>query len=234
LIKSHLKIDKINLLIGASIGGQQAMEFAITLGNDLDKLILIATNAKHSPWGIAFNESQRLAIEADQTWKENRPDAGISGLIAARSIALLSYRTSNGYNSTQQNQNDDELHSFPASAYQKYQGEKLVKRFNAFSYYLLTKMMDSHNVGRGRISCEAALSSIKAKTVIIGISSDILFPLNEQKYLFSYIPKASFVEIESNLGHDGFLTESEKISNIILSALHSEYEQKEREILKNF
>lgn len=219
-LKSHLQIDVINTLIGASLGGQQALEWSIMAPNDMTNLILIATNAKHSPYGIAFNESQRLAIEADQTWAENKDNAGQKGLLAARSIALLSYRTSTGYNTTQQEYSDS-LDAYRASSYQKYQGKKLVKRFNAFSYWTLSKAMDSHNVGRNRKSVDLALAKIKAKATIIGIDSDFLFPPSEQKYLASRIPNAKYKEISSALGHDGFLTESVRVSELIKNALGS-------------
>ncbi len=218
-LKKHLGITKINTLIGASLGGQQALEWSISEPNEILNLILLATNAKHSPYGIAFNESQRLAIEADQTWTKNRDDAGSLGLVAARSIALLSYRTSSGYDITQQDP-EDKTDDFRASSYQRYQGNKLVKRFNAFSYWLLSKAMDSHNIGRNRGSIEEALSIIKSNTTVIGIDSDFLFPTTEQKRIVQYIHKATYYEISSNLGHDGFLTESKKVSKIIDKVLN--------------
>ncbi len=218
-LKDHLGIKRINALLGASLGGQQALEWAISEPDLIENLILIATNAKHSPYAIAFNESQRLAIEADQTWKENNDEAGSAGLIAARSIALLSYRTSAGYNNTQQDL-DDKTDDFRASSYQRYQGNKLVKRFNAFSYWLLSKAMDSHNVGRNRGGIGKALASIKSKTTVIGIDSDFLFPVSEQKLIAAHIPNASYFEISSKLGHDGFLTESTNVSSIIEEALN--------------
>ena len=87
-LRNHLNIQKINLLIGSSLGGQQAQEFAYLLGDSLSKLVLIATNAKHSPFGIAFNESQRLSLLADQTFEQQIPNGGSKGLKAARSIAI--------------------------------------------------------------------------------------------------------------------------------------------------
>lgn len=217
-LKKQLGLQKILLLIGASMGGQIAMELAIIEQKNIDHLILIATNAKHSPWGIAFNESQRLAIEADQTWKERRPDAGLQGMKAARSIALLSYRTSRGYNYTQK---DDEhkIEGYRATTYQSYQGDKLIKRYNAFCYYSNTKTMDSHNVGRGKQDIPSALAMITAKTTILGITTDLLFPIEEQKYLNSHIANSTYHEIESFLGHDGFLTEYEKVSSIIKKSI---------------
>jgi len=138
-------------------------------------------------------------------------------LKTARSIALLSYRSYKAYSITQQEDSDKKTDDFKASSYQNYQGEKLVKRYNAYSYWYLTKVMDSHNVGRGRHGVDKALSLIKAKTLVIGIKSDVLFPIEEQQYLFNHIPKAAFAEFDSFYGHDGFLIETEVLTNIITS-----------------
>ncbi len=212
LLAKHLNIKKIHTLIGGSLGGQQALEWAISESDAVDHLILLATNAAHSPWGIAFNESQRLAIYADRTYYSQYADGGKKGLLAARSIALLSYRTYNVYSNSQKENHDSKLKNFNASTYQKYQGEKLANRFNAFSYVTLSKAMDSHNVGRNRESVEKALSQIKAKTLCIAIKSDILFPPMEQYFLSEHIPLSKYVEIESGYGHDGFLIETLAIS----------------------
>ena len=131
LLKNHLKINKIHTLLGGSLGGQQALEWSIINPNLIENLFLIATNAKHSPWGIAFNESQRLAIKADRSWFSYSDDAGLKGLKAARSFALLSYRNYNTYQATQED-NREVVDDFKAASYQNYQGEKLVNRFNAF------------------------------------------------------------------------------------------------------
>ncbi|MFI5162135.1 MAG: homoserine O-acetyltransferase [Sphingobacteriales bacterium] len=217
LLAEHLEITDIKIIIGGSLGGQQALEWSIMQPERIKNLILIATNARHSPWGIAFNESQRLAIITDRSFYANKPDGGAKGMKAARSIALLSYRGYKTYSITQQEENDKKVDEFKASSYQNYQGEKLVKRFNAYSYWYLTKVMDSHNVGRGRHGVEKALSLIKAKTLVIGIKSDLLFPIEEQQYLFRHIPKAAFAELDSFYGHDGFLIETELLTNVITS-----------------
>lgn len=223
LLAKYLRIEQIDTLIGGSLGGQQALEWAITEPEKINRLIVLASNAKHSPWGIAFNESQRLAIAADPTFYKSQPNGGNIGLKAARSLALLSYRSYQTYAVTQA---DDDLHKkdlFNASSYQNYQGQKLVNRFNAYSYWYLTKAMDSHNVARNRVSLENALGRIKAKTLIIGIASDILFPPDEQRFLYRKIPGAAFVEIESLFGHDGFLIETEALSKIIYSFLQQHF-----------
>lgn len=211
-LANHLEISEINLLIGASLGGQQALEWAIENPTFIKKLTLIATNAQHSPWGIAFNEAQRLAIEADPTFGKPFPEAGQRGLKAARATALLSYRNYYAFKQTQSESSNAITDNFLASSYQQYQGEKLVKRFNAYSYYTLSKAMDSHNVGRNRGGVEQALKKILAKTLVIGIKSDFLFPISEQKFLARWITNASFAEIESHYGHDGFLVDTEKIT----------------------
>lgn len=218
LLRIYLGLPKVTLLIGASMGGQIALEWAIGTPEVFEHLILLATNAKHSPWGIAFNESQRLALQADVTYQEKRADAGQAGLKAARSIALLSYRTAMGYNVTQLD-DDEKLDGYKSASYQQYQGNKLVQRFDAFAYYTLTKTMDSHNVGRGRQSITEALAYIKAKTVVVGISTDLLFPVEEQQFLATHIDAARYIEIQSALGHDGFLTESTKVGSIITNVL---------------
>jgi homoserine O-acetyltransferase len=217
LLAKHLEITSVEVLIGGSLGGQQAMEWAIIEPDFIKNLILIATNARHSPWGIAFNESQRLAISADRTFYAGSPDGGKKGLKAARSIALLSYRGYKTYTVSQQEESDAVNDDFRAASYQNYQGEKLVNRFNAYSYWYLTKTMDSHNVGRNRNGIEKALSLIKARTLVIGIKSDVLFPVEEQQYLFRHIPKSAFAEFDSFYGHDGFLIETEALTNIITS-----------------
>ncbi|MEI6349084.1 MAG: homoserine O-acetyltransferase [Bacteroidota bacterium] len=215
LLRNHLGITKIKTIIGGSIGGFQAMEWAIMNPELIENLVLIACSSKATPWVIALNESQRLSIQADQTFALEQVHGGDNGLIAARSIALTTYRNGYAYNLTQKDEDLNKIRDFKASSYQKYQGEKLVKRFDAYSYFYLTKSIDSHNVGRNRGGVESALELIKAKTLVIGISSDRLFPIEEQQYLAKNIQGAEFYEIHSLFGHDGFLIEFEVLTNII-------------------
>ena len=215
LLADHLQISNIDVLIGGSLGGQQALEWAVMEPDKIKNLVVLATNAQHSPWGIAFNESQRLAISADRTFYAANPKGGLKGLKAARSMALLSYRTYESYVRTQSEVDDAQQDLFKASSYQNYQGEKLVKRFNAYSYWYLTKAMDTHNLGRNRTSVKDALKTIKANTLTIGIRNDFLFPIEEQKFLTEHISKSKYSEISSFYGHDGFLLETQQLENII-------------------
>lgn len=214
-LREFLGIEKIRIGIGGSMGGQQLLEWAITEPDLFENIIPIATNARHSAWGIAYNASQRMSIETDATWKENTPLAGIEGMKVARSMALLSYRHYDTYHISQGEHHHEKLEHYKSESYQKYQGEKLSRRFNAFSYYFLSKSMDAHNVGRGYESIEMALHKIQSKTLVIGIETDNLFPLIEQKFIAQNIPGSSHEFINSLYGHDGFLLEYEKIENII-------------------
>lgn len=209
MVKMHQKLAKfleiaqIDLLIGGSLGGMQALEWAVKDSKFVKNLCVIATNANHSPWGKAFNEAQRMALFA-----------GKDGIKTARAIALLSYRTYETFEKTQQDSSES-LEDFRAASYLTYQGEKFKKRFSADSYFVLTKAMDSHNLGRHRKSVENALSKISAKTLVIGISSDILFPVSEQQFLAKHIQKCDFEIIDSIYGHDGFLLETKQIENLL-------------------
>lgn len=203
-LAKFLKISEIELLLGGSLGGMQCLEWAISEPDFIKNLFVIATNAKHSSWGIAFNEAQRMAL-----------NLGEKGIDAARAIAMLSYRNYITFEETQ-NDDEDKLNDYKAATYQQYQGEKLRKRFSADSYYMLSKAMDTNNVGRGRISVENALSKISAKTLVVGIDSDILFPIHEQKRIAENIKNAKLEVISSLFGHDGFLLEIEKITQLLI------------------
>ncbi|HLT71419.1 MAG TPA: homoserine O-acetyltransferase [Cyclobacteriaceae bacterium] len=215
LLRTHLKIEQVHTLIGGSLGGQQVLEWAIERPGIFKHIIPIACNAWHSPWGIAFNEAQRLAIEADPTWKENEHRAGSEGLKAARAIGMISYRHYEIFAQTQAEKSTEKHDDFRAASYQRYQGQKLADRFNAFTYWILTKIMDSHNVGRGRTSVAEALSQINARTLVLGIHSDLLFPVSEQQYLANNIRNAEVEFMQSSYGHDGFLVEFEQLNKIL-------------------
>ena len=233
LLRLELGIDRIHVLMGASLGGQQAMEWAIEQAELIDKLVLIATNARHSAYGIAFNETQRQAIFTDPTYGNGTKEGGLSGLKTARAIAMLSYRSYDGYLKTQTSLNNHLTDDFPAASYQRYQGQKLANRFNAYSYVLLSKAMDSHNVGRNRTSIENALAMVDAKTLVIGIDSDLLFPVKEQAFLAEWIPDAQLTRIDSDFGHDGFLVEHKQLTELLSDFINNSDKKKDLSKTKN-
>ena len=222
LLADRLGIKRAKALIGGSIGGFQALEWLIEEPSFAEKAVLIATAAQATPWMIALDESQRMAIRCDPTFGQKSATAGAEGLKCARSIALLSYRGAPAYNATQAeidepNKSDD----FRAASYQRYQGGKLAARFNAYSYMRLTEMIDSHNVGRGRGGIEKALASVRASVAVVAISSDILCPVSGLELIYRNIPDASMHLISSEFGHDGFLIEHEKLDRIITEHIES-------------
>lgn len=214
-LKEYLGISSVYIGIGGSMGGQQLIEWAIEEPALFKHIILLATNAFHSSWGIAFNATQRHAIETDLTWKDSNEKAGLQGMMVAREIALLSYRNYNTYNLAQAEDTNDKTGYFKSESYQQYQGEKLARRFNAFSYYFLSKSMDAHNIGRLRKDVAKVLLQVQAKTLVISISSDILFPPLEQEFIAKQIKGATYKAINSTYGHDGFLLEFDQIGEAI-------------------
>jgi homoserine O-acetyltransferase len=218
-LRQHLKIEQIHTLIGGSLGGQVALEWAYTLGQRLQHAILIASTAKTSPWVIGFNEAQRMAIAADNTWGQAHEDAGKKGLEAARAIAMLSYRNPTDIN-TKQKESEEKLDDFLAASYLRYQGSKLAKRFQAFSYWTLTKAMDSHDIGRGRGGVETALEAIQSRVLAVGVNSDLLFLAEEARFLSEKVRTGNYGEIVSTAGHDAFLIEFAQLSKLIESFYH--------------
>lgn len=219
-LAEELGIERIKALVGSSVGGFQAVEWAVEEPTRFEKLILIATDAKASPWTIAIDETQRMAIKADPTFGERRSDAGMQGMAAARALGLLTYRGSLGYNLTQQDREPNPA-EHRASTYQQYQGEKLCRRYNAYSYYAILDAFDTHDVGFERGGVAAALATIEAETVVVGITSDIIFTPAEMRLLQSRIPQSRYFEIDSPFGHDGFLVEHEQLNNILYPFIHS-------------
>ena len=220
LLAEHLGIERVKLLIGSSIGGFQCLEWSVMQPDFAENAAFIATTPRTKPWASAFNESQRMAIEGDPTFGERSAEAGLNGMATARSIALLSYRGGMAYDKTQEDENPDDVgFERRVLSYQRYQGEKLRRRFNAYSYYRLSQAVDSHNLGRGRGSVEEVLQRIKAKSLVVAITSDILFPPSDHTVMVENIPNVEYHLIDSDFGHDGFLVEHKQLNDIILNFL---------------
>ncbi len=216
LVRRHLGIDHIDFMVGGSIGGFQSVEWSIMKPEVIKKAVYIACGIRVTPWLTAFNESMRMALETDPTFREAKSlKGGEAGLRCARSIALISYRSYEGYNATQQEKDEDCLFAERSGSYQRYQGKKLSDRFDAYSYWYLCNSVDSNNIGRGRGGVIEALSKIKTDCTVIGIDSDRLFPVEEQKFIAQHIKGATYHEITSKFGHDGFLLENDQLTEII-------------------
>lgn len=217
LLAQHLGLNHIHTLIGGSFGGYQALEFALGFEGSVDHMILLATGAEEMPWNKAIHEAQRLAMEADATlWTGD----GSKGLQAARGIGMLNYRTTAQFNTAQQD-SLEELDQYRAPSYIRYQGEKLVRRFDAPSYYRLTQQLDTHHIGRGRGGTQRALASLQINTLVLGFDSDVLIPITVQQSLIDALPTGRLKVLQSAFGHDGFLLEYEQITKEILEFYHA-------------
>jgi homoserine O-acetyltransferase len=172
----------------------------------------LVSTAQESAWGVAIHEAQRMALKTDETF--GKKDGGKKGVKVARAIAMLTYRTQKSYKITQTD-SEAKTDNFKAASYIRYQGDKFEKRFNALSYYYLSKCLDTHNIGRDRGGVEKSLSNINQKCLLIGIDSDMLIEPHQQKYMTQHLSNATYKEIHSDFGHDGFLIETKAISSCI-------------------
>ena len=216
-VRNALGLAHIDLLVGSSTGGFQALEWAVTEPERFGRCVFIATAPRVSPYFSATVEAQRMALEADPTFREAKDlSGGAAGLRCARAQALISYRCFQGYGLTQAEEDDDTLFAGRAASYERYQGEKLVRRhFDAYSYYTLCNVIDSQNVGRGRGGVANALRRICAPTTVVAVDTDQLFPPAEGRTWAAWIPGARYLEINSLFGHDGFLLETAQLTAII-------------------
>ncbi|MEX0610314.1 MAG: homoserine O-acetyltransferase [Balneolaceae bacterium] len=223
LLLDDLGVNGIELVVGGSLGGMTALEFAI-MDERVQKAAVFAMGKAHSPWAIGISHAQRKAIYADQNWNggfyspENPPS---SGLAAARAMAMITYRAPGNYEQKFQREINPEKKIYQVESYLDYQGEKLAARFDANSYIALSKAMDSHDVSRNRGTFEEVLRNLNKPVLVVGFESDLLYPIKEQKELAKLIPKGTFESVNSPYGHDAFLIEFDQLNNHLTTFYHS-------------
>lgn len=239
LLQQSLQIDSVKCVIGGSFGGMQAVEFAVQAGSRgadfttaeghpfVRSFIPIACGAQHTAWQIAISEVQRQAIYKDPQWKLD-PFQATAGLQVARQMGMITYWTPKGYSGKFGRSQHDSKSSlgygseagWKVKSYLEYQGTKFLSRFDPVTYVKLTEQMDSHDIARGRGGdIGSVLAGVEIPALVLGIDSDVLYPLSEQHELAKYLPNATLRVIHSDDGHDGFLLEQEQVGSLITEFL---------------
>ncbi|MCS3778401.1 homoserine O-acetyltransferase [Tsukamurella ocularis] len=224
-----LDVHDIASVVGGSMGGARALEWAVIYGDFLRSALVLAVGARATADQIGTQTTQIAAIKADPNWQGGdyhasgaHPDAGLG---VARRIAHLTYRTEVELDSRFENrpQGDEDPRAggrYAVTSYLEHQAAKLVNRFDAGSYVVLTDVLNHHDVGRGRGGVEAALRGCRVPVVVAGIDSDRLYPLRLQRELAESLPGSDdLVIVHSRDGHDGFLTEMDAVAALLRRTL---------------
>lgn len=230
-LMEHLGIERWALVVGASMGGMRALEWAVTHPSQVDRLAVIASCAAASADQIAWNSAQAAAIRICDGFRGGdyyeAPDGcgPQQGLGVARRIAHTTYRTAAELEDRFANRTQEDADPlapgtiFQVSSYLDNHADKLARRFDANSYLVLVGSMDTHDVGRGRGGVAAALARVGARTLVIGVDTDRLFPLAMSETIAEGIDGADFHVIHSPVGHDGFLVPSPPLAGWIRGLL---------------
>jgi homoserine O-acetyltransferase len=239
MLIEYLGVRRLAMVVGGSIGGQQALEWAVTYPELIEKAVIVAATAAVTAQAIAFSEVERQAIMADPCWKGGNylPGEGPrAGLAIARMLAMITYQSEEtmemrfgrrladpaqqaGVSAPSGYPNLARSPRFDVENYLYYQGRSLVQRFDANSYLYISRAMDLYDVSEGYPSLEASLRRIRSKMLFMGIRSDFLFPAAHVRWLADKVRavggNADYVELDSPHGHDAFLKEWEQMAGVL-------------------
>lgn len=214
---NELGVDRLELVTGPSLGGMQALEWAISYPERVSSVVPIGVGGRHSAWCIGVSEAQRAAIAADPNWNDgyySDDSPPSSGLAAARMMAVCTYRSWESFDSRfGRDQRADEL--YQVQSYLRHQGEKINDRFDANTYVTLTHAMHTHDLSRGRGDYPDMLQTISQPALVVSVSTDALYPPREQQELADHLPAARYDILDSVHGHDGFLIETDALGHKI-------------------
>ena len=219
LLLENLGVERLALVLGPSLGGMQVLEWAATYPGRVAAIAPIGVSGRHSAWCIAIGEAQRRAIYLDPEWQDGRYPADRPprhGLAVARMMAMVSYRSWENFEQRFGRKLQDWDRQYAAASYLNYQGEKLYRRFDANTYVRLTQAMDSHDLARGRGGYAEVLRAIDIPALVVSVDSDVLYPPREQRELAQLLPQAQYEVLHTPAGHDGFLIETDTLSDMLL------------------
>ncbi len=227
-VADHLGVETWLTVIGGSMGGMQALEWGVTFPKRVRSLVAIASTVATSAQQIAWSSIGRNAVVLDPKWKRgdyydaSPGDGPHRGLALARQVAQITYRTDESFDKRFGRSLVDPIDDtftlwqrFDVEGYLDYHGAKLARRFDANSYLVINRAMDLHDLGRGRGGIELALRRVIAPCLVMSISSDNLYPANQQEALRDHLDAqgtpCTYVMIDSPEGHDGFLVEFDQV-----------------------
>ena len=224
-----LGITDVAAVVGGSMGGARALEWIVSHPDRVRSGLLLAVGARATADQIGTQCTQIAAIKADENWQGGNyhgtgraPDVGLQ---IARRFAHLTYRgeielDTRFANNAQGDENPAAGGRYAVQSYLEHQGAKLVSRFDAGSYVVLTEALSRHDVGRGRGEVAAALRGCPVPVVVAGITSDRLYPLRLQEELADLLPGCTGLQlVDSIYGHDGFLVETEAVGKLVRQTL---------------
>jgi homoserine O-acetyltransferase len=236
ILFDRLNIHKVHAIIGGSMGGMQALQFGVHFPNFTDKIISLASTHATQPWAIAFNKIAQEAILKDPDFKQGYYDSalikekGLSGMAVGRMAGHISFLSheSMARKFNREYKRTDGLYElfgkFQVESYLEYNGYNFTKWFDPLSYLYITKAINIFDLSRGFDSFEEALQKVSAKIHLISFKNDILFKNTEMKYIADTLKSIgntnhSYIDIDSDYGHDAFLVELDKFEDYIKEAL---------------
>ncbi len=215
-VLERMGIEHLDLVIGGSMGGMQVLEWIAMYPDFVSNAVAIAVGSEQSAWAIGLSDAQRHAITTDRRFLAGRyepTDQPVDGLATARMIAMASYRSPTEFAGRFGRRERDGR--FEVQSYLRHQGAKLVERFDANTYLTLMDAMDSHDLGRGRGPAEAILGRLTTRTLVVGISTDVLYPVAEVRQVAAALPNSRFAVLDSPHGHDAFLIDTDRLVTIV-------------------
>ncbi|HSJ71383.1 MAG TPA: homoserine O-acetyltransferase [Acidimicrobiia bacterium] len=216
MVLERMGVDHLDLAIGGSMGAMQVLEWIAMYPEFVSNAVAIAVGSEQSAWAIALSDAQRHAITTDRHFLAGRYEPTkppVDGLATARMIAMASYRSPTGFSGRFGRRQHNGR--FEVQSYLRHQGARLVERFDANTYLTLIDAMDSHDLGRGRGPAEAILRRIATRTLVVGISTDVLYPVAEVRQVAEALPNSRFAVLDSPHGHDAFLIDTDQLATIV-------------------